>query len=55
MLTRGIFYFYKDASEEKCGDGNLQTVAVAAIADSASSYILHPQASVTISKKSATR
>ncbi|KFP97253.1 Calcium-responsive transcription factor, partial [Leptosomus discolor] len=38
-------------SEEKCGDGNLQTVAVAAIADSGSSYILHPQASLTISKK----
>ncbi|XP_048809137.1 calcium-responsive transcription factor isoform X1 [Lagopus muta] len=45
----------QDASEEKCDDGNLQTVAVAAIADSASSYILHPQASLTISKKSATR
>ncbi|NXC42810.1 CARTF factor, partial [Penelope pileata] len=45
----------QDISEEKCGDGNLQTVAVAAIADSASSYILHPQASLTVSKKSATR
>ncbi|XP_067994420.1 calcium-responsive transcription factor isoform X3 [Melanerpes formicivorus] len=45
----------QDVSEEKCGDGNLQTVAVAAIADSASSYILHPQASLTISKKTTTR
>ncbi|NWH71870.1 CARTF factor, partial [Piaya cayana] len=45
----------QDISEEKCGDGNLQTVAVAAVADSASSYILHPQASLTISKKPATR
>ncbi|KAM6070569.1 calcium-responsive transcription factor isoform 1-T2 [Chlamydotis macqueenii] len=42
-------------SEEKCGDGNLQTVAVAAIADSASSYILHPQASLTVSKKKTSR
>ncbi|NXL57811.1 CARTF factor, partial [Chordeiles acutipennis] len=41
--------------EEKCDDGNLQTVAVAAIADSASSYILHPQTSLTISKKTTTR
>ncbi|XP_074450703.1 calcium-responsive transcription factor isoform X1 [Larus michahellis] len=46
---------YLDVSEEKCGDGNLQTVAVAAIADSASSYVLHPQASLTVSKKTATR
>ncbi|KFQ07017.1 Calcium-responsive transcription factor [Haliaeetus albicilla] len=45
----------QDVSEEKCGDGNLQTVAVAAIADSASSYILHPQASLTVSKKTTTR
>ncbi|NXG74078.1 CARTF factor, partial [Baryphthengus martii] len=45
----------QDVSEEKCGDGNLQTVAVAAVADSASSYILHPQASLTVSKKPATR
>ncbi|RMC18453.1 hypothetical protein DUI87_04342 [Hirundo rustica rustica] len=41
----------QDILEEKCGDGNLQTVVVASIADSASSYILHPQASLTISKK----
>ncbi|NXI58243.1 CARTF factor, partial [Chloroceryle aenea] len=45
----------QDVSEEKCGDGNLQTVAVAAVADSASRYILHPQASLTVSKKPATR
>ncbi|NXS58461.1 CARTF factor, partial [Brachypteracias leptosomus] len=45
----------QDVSEEKCGDGNLQAVAVAAIADSASSYILHPQASLTVSKKTTTR
>ncbi|NXY81789.1 CARTF factor, partial [Alcedo cyanopectus] len=45
----------QDVSEEKCGDGNLQTVAVAAIADSANSYILHPQASLTVPKKPATR
>ncbi|NWI51209.1 CARTF factor, partial [Calyptomena viridis] len=45
----------QDASDEKCGDGNLQTVVVAAVADSASSYILHPQASLTISKKATTR
>ncbi|XP_039582140.1 calcium-responsive transcription factor isoform X2 [Passer montanus] len=45
----------QDVSEEKCGDGNLQTVVVASIADSASSYILHPQASLTLSKKATTR
>ncbi|NWR64862.1 CARTF factor, partial [Bucorvus abyssinicus] len=45
----------QDLSKEKCGNENLQTVAVAAIADSASSYILHPQASLTISKKTTTR
>ncbi|KAM6332621.1 calcium-responsive transcription factor isoform 2-T4 [Podargus strigoides] len=45
----------QDVLEEKCGDGNLQTVAVAAIADNASSYILHPQASLTVSKKTTTR
>ncbi|NXG04286.1 CARTF factor, partial [Sakesphorus luctuosus] len=45
----------QDASEEKCGDGNLQTVVVAAIADSANSYILHPQASLTVSKQTTTR
>ncbi|XP_066409704.1 calcium-responsive transcription factor [Molothrus aeneus] len=45
----------QDIAEEKCGDGNLQTVVVASIADSASSYILHPQASLTVSKKTTTR
>lgn len=45
----------QDVSDEKCGDGNLQTVAMAALADSASSYILHPQASLTVSKKTTTR
>ncbi|NXN14519.1 CARTF factor, partial [Indicator maculatus] len=45
----------QDVSEEKRGDGNLQTVAVAAITDGGSSYILHPQASLTISKKTTTR
>ncbi|NXF88226.1 CARTF factor, partial [Eubucco bourcierii] len=45
----------QDVSEEKCADGNLQTVAVAAIAGGASSYILHPQASLTISTKTTTR
>ncbi|XP_051479322.1 calcium-responsive transcription factor [Apus apus] len=45
----------QDVLEEKCGDGNLQTVAVAAIADSTSGYILHPQTSLTISKKPTTR
>lgn len=55
LLTKMLLYFYKDISEEKCGDGNLQTVVVASIADSASSYILHPQASLTVSKKTTTR
>ncbi|KAG6939024.1 calcium responsive transcription factor [Chelydra serpentina] len=45
----------QNVSEEKRNDGNLQTVAVAAIADSTSSYILHPQASLTVSKKTTTR
>lgn len=58
LLTRKLlfsFFYGKDISEEKCGDGNLQTVVVASIADSASSYILHPQASLTVSKKTTTR
>ncbi|XP_043361542.1 calcium-responsive transcription factor isoform X3 [Dermochelys coriacea] len=45
----------QDVSEEKRSDGNLQTVAVAAIADSTSSYILHSQASLTVSKKTTSR
>ncbi|XP_053136801.1 calcium-responsive transcription factor isoform X2 [Hemicordylus capensis] len=42
------------SGERNC-DGNLRTVAVAAIADSTSSYILHPRASLTVSKKTTTR
>ncbi|XP_074047710.1 calcium-responsive transcription factor isoform X1 [Macrotis lagotis] len=42
-------------SEENTTDGHLQTVAVAAIADNTSSYILHPQASLSLPKKTATR
>ncbi|KAK2529560.1 Carf [Columba guinea] len=45
----------QDVSEEKRGDRNLQTVAVAAIGDSASSYVLHPQASLTVLKKTTAR
>nr|XP_006130566.1 calcium-responsive transcription factor isoform X1 [Pelodiscus sinensis] len=37
----------QDISEEKCNDGNL--------ADSTSRYILHPQTSLTVSKKTTTR
>lgn len=55
LLTKKLLYFYKGISEEKCGDGNLPTVVVASLADSTSSYILHPQASLTISKKATTR
>ncbi|XP_038605691.1 calcium-responsive transcription factor [Tachyglossus aculeatus] len=42
-------------SEERPKDGNFQTVAVAAIADNASSYILHPQASLMLPKKAGNR
>ncbi|KAM8806790.1 calcium-responsive transcription factor [Eudromia elegans] len=45
----------QDVSEEKCGDGNLQTVAVAAIGDTTSSYILHPHASLSLAKRNITR
>ncbi|XP_020828473.1 calcium-responsive transcription factor isoform X2 [Phascolarctos cinereus] len=45
----------QDISEENTTDGHLQTVAVAAIADNTSSYILHPQASLSLPKKTATR
>ncbi|XP_071417795.1 calcium-responsive transcription factor isoform X3 [Pithys albifrons albifrons] len=55
LLTSRLFYFCEDASQEKCGDGNLQTVVVAAIADSANSYILHSQASLTVSKNPSNR
>ncbi|ELK04853.1 calcium-responsive transcription factor isoform X1 [Pteropus alecto] len=45
----------RDASEEKPSDRNLPTVKVDALADNNSSYILHPQASLTLSKKTVTR
>ncbi|XP_048341455.1 calcium-responsive transcription factor [Sphaerodactylus townsendi] len=44
-----------DVSQEKNCAGNLQTVAVAAIADNTSSYVFHPEASLTVSKKATTR
>nr|XP_019582415.1 PREDICTED: neurobeachin-like protein 1 isoform X4 [Rhinolophus sinicus]XP_019582416.1 PREDICTED: neurobeachin-like protein 1 isoform X4 [Rhinolophus sinicus]XP_019582419.1 PREDICTED: neurobeachin-like protein 1 isoform X4 [Rhinolophus sinicus] len=44
-----------DASEEKPSDRNLPTVRVDALADNNSSYILHPQASLTLPKKTVTR
>uniref|UniRef100_A0A8D0HBJ5 Calcium responsive transcription factor n=1 Tax=Sphenodon punctatus TaxID=8508 RepID=A0A8D0HBJ5_SPHPU len=45
----------REVSEEKHSDANLQTIAVAAIADSTRSYILQPQASLAVSKKATTR
>ncbi|KAM5265932.1 calcium-responsive transcription factor isoform 2-T12 [Hipposideros larvatus] len=44
-----------DASEEKPSDRSLPTVRVDALADNNSSYILHPQASLTLRKKTVTR
>ncbi|XP_060113072.1 calcium-responsive transcription factor [Heteronotia binoei] len=44
-----------DVSQETNCDGNLQTVAVAAIADNTRSYIFHPEASLTVSKKTTAR
>ncbi|KAM9663636.1 calcium-responsive transcription factor isoform 1-T2 [Trichechus inunguis] len=44
-----------DVSEEKPGDRNLPTVRVDALADNTSSYIHHPQASLTLPKKTVTR
>ncbi|XP_015262996.1 PREDICTED: calcium-responsive transcription factor [Gekko japonicus] len=44
-----------DVSQETNCNGNLQTVAVTAIADNTSSYIFHPEASLTVSKKTTTR
>ncbi|KAM7049659.1 calcium-responsive transcription factor isoform 1-T4 [Acridotheres tristis] len=55
IIPPGQLLDVTSTQEEKCGDGNLQTVVVASIADNASSYILHPQASLTISKKTTTR
>ncbi|XP_048664291.1 calcium-responsive transcription factor isoform X4 [Marmota marmota marmota] len=45
----------QDVSEEKPSDRNLPAVRVDAPADNTSSYILHPQASLGLPKKSATR
>ncbi|XP_058434194.1 calcium-responsive transcription factor isoform X4 [Marmota monax] len=45
----------QDVSEEKPSDRNLPAVRVDAPADNTSSYILHPQASLCLPKKSATR
>nr|XP_023398020.1 calcium-responsive transcription factor isoform X1 [Loxodonta africana]XP_023398022.1 calcium-responsive transcription factor isoform X1 [Loxodonta africana]XP_023398023.1 calcium-responsive transcription factor isoform X1 [Loxodonta africana]XP_023398025.1 calcium-responsive transcription factor isoform X1 [Loxodonta africana]XP_023398027.1 calcium-responsive transcription factor isoform X1 [Loxodonta africana]XP_023398028.1 calcium-responsive transcription factor isoform X1 [Loxodonta afr len=45
----------RDVSEEKSGDRNLSTVRVDALAESTSSYILHPQTSLTLPKKTVTR
>ncbi|KAL8183861.1 UNVERIFIED_CONTAM: hypothetical protein K2H54_054739 [Gekko kuhli] len=44
-----------DVSQETNCNGNLQTVAVAAIANNTSSYVFHPEASLTVSKKTTTR
>uniref|UniRef100_A0AC11B8I2 Calcium responsive transcription factor n=1 Tax=Ovis aries TaxID=9940 RepID=A0AC11B8I2_SHEEP len=45
----------QDVSEEKPSDRNLAAVRVDALADGDSSYILHPQASLTLPKKTVTR
>ncbi|XP_070364534.1 calcium-responsive transcription factor [Equus asinus] len=45
----------QDVSEEKPSDRKLPVVRVDALADNSSSYILHPQASLTLSKKTVTR
>ncbi|XP_012583542.1 PREDICTED: calcium-responsive transcription factor isoform X1 [Condylura cristata] len=45
----------QDVSEEKPNDRNLPTVRVDALADNTSNYILHPQASLTLPKKTVTR
>ncbi|XP_059962077.1 calcium-responsive transcription factor [Mesoplodon densirostris] len=45
----------QDVSEEKPSDRNLPTVRVDSLADNNSSYILHPQASLTLPKKTVTR
>uniref|UniRef100_A0A8C4PGJ9 Calcium responsive transcription factor n=1 Tax=Equus asinus asinus TaxID=83772 RepID=A0A8C4PGJ9_EQUAS len=44
-----------NVSEEKPSDRKLPVVRVDALADNSSSYILHPQASLTLSKKTVTR
>ncbi|XP_015095532.1 calcium-responsive transcription factor isoform X3 [Vicugna pacos] len=44
-----------NVSEEKPSDRNLPAVRVDALADNNSGYVLHPQASLTLSKKTVTR
>ncbi|XP_016064356.1 PREDICTED: calcium-responsive transcription factor isoform X3 [Miniopterus natalensis] len=45
----------RDTSEEKPSNRNLPTVRVDALADHSSSYIVHPQASLTLPQKTVTR
>uniref|UniRef100_A0A5F4W8S7 Calcium responsive transcription factor n=1 Tax=Callithrix jacchus TaxID=9483 RepID=A0A5F4W8S7_CALJA len=45
----------QDVPEEKPSDRNLSTVSVDTLADNPSNYILHPQSSFTLPKKSVTR
>lgn len=45
----------QDVSEEKASDRNLPTVRVDALVDNTSKYIPHPQASLTLPKKTVTR
>ncbi|XP_031507320.1 calcium-responsive transcription factor isoform X2 [Papio anubis] len=45
----------RDVPEEKPSDRNLSTVRVDTLADNTSNYILHPQTSFTLPKKSVTR
>ncbi|XP_023074934.2 calcium-responsive transcription factor isoform X1 [Piliocolobus tephrosceles] len=45
----------RDVPEEKPSDRNLSTVRVDNLADNTSNYILHPQTSFTLPKKSVTR
>ncbi|XP_058564604.1 calcium-responsive transcription factor isoform X2 [Neofelis nebulosa] len=45
----------QDVSEEKPGDRNLPTIRVDVLADSTSNYTLHPQASLTLPKKTVAR
>ncbi|XP_043433455.1 calcium-responsive transcription factor isoform X5 [Prionailurus viverrinus] len=45
----------QDVSEEKPGDRNLPTIRVDVLADNTSNYTLHPQASLTLPKKTVAR
>ncbi|KAM6152138.1 calcium-responsive transcription factor isoform 2-T2 [Erethizon dorsatum] len=45
----------QDISEEKSSDRNVPTLRVDALADSTSSYVLHPHASLTLPRKSTAR